>query len=333
VKEAVAGVPLEQFAAVTAALAEAFPLRRVLAIEEIDAAAWNEADRGWSDRLDRDGQLRSWYEHECSAATARLCAEGKPKLRRSGTGLQRDAGTGAAPTFLSRQPIQTPTSAGDEWVEAALDEEPQDPLAVTGTRVLDTSGAPVQALPFASSPSSGAPHRSEGSKIRAMPFQPAEPAEEGTRINFQPLKAPLPFHAPDPNRPSPPPAPPPPPSRPDSPGETQAIRVVRGAGLPFHGGAPPAPAPPPPPKATPTRAPAEEGPPMSLERHAYMCLEIALDPARTDEILARYEVTPEVRSRADTYYRAHLATDAELAARWHRAYASYHAWFTSQPRP
>jgi hypothetical protein len=71
---------------------------------------------------------------------------------------------------------------------------------------------------------------------------------------------------------------------------------------------------------------------MGLERHAYMSLELALDPTRTDEVLVRYEVTAEDRSRADAYYRSHLAADPELAARWHRAYTSYHAWFTSLPR-
>ncbi len=176
------------------------------------------------------------------------------------------------------------------------------------------------------------------------------PDEESTRTSFLAVNAPLPFldaadaggtpAPPGEAGPPQPPMPPPPPSQPsdpDAPGETQAIRFVPGARLPFQRGqSSKAPRKPPAPKPAATQEPprpAAEEPPMSLERHASMCLEIALDPARTDEVLKRYEVTPEARALADAYYRAHLATDADLAARWHHAYAAYHAWFTSRANP
>ncbi len=44
----ISGVPLAQYAAVTAALAEAYPLKAVLAVEGLDPARWAKADRGWT---------------------------------------------------------------------------------------------------------------------------------------------------------------------------------------------------------------------------------------------------------------------------------------------
>jgi hypothetical protein len=329
VKEAVAGVTLEQFAAVIAALAEAFPLRSVLALEEIDGTRWAQADRGWTERLDRDPELRAWYENEVAAATARMGARGtKPKLVRWSAGARAEgdaagAGSNAAPTFLA--PQQMPLKPDGEWVEAALDEEPDDPLMKTGGTMIAFDPARAgAALPFPNAPSPGDRSRpSEGASIRAMPFQSApRDDEENTRTSFQPLKSALPFQA---GAASALPSPPPPPPRSSAPsaGSTQAIRIVPGVGLPFQSSAPTTP---------PSAPPAAEEPPMPMERHAYMCLELALDPARTDEVLARYGVSAEVRARADAYYRARLAVDTDLAARWHHAYAAYHAWFTTQQR-
>jgi hypothetical protein len=49
--DVVAGVPLTQYAAVMAALAEPFPLDDVLASEELDPAVWAEAELAWTQSL------------------------------------------------------------------------------------------------------------------------------------------------------------------------------------------------------------------------------------------------------------------------------------------
>ena len=80
-------------------------------------------------------------------------------------------------------------------------------------------------------------------------------------------------------------------------------------------------------------SPPSAQPSLSLEQHAYLCLEIAVDPAREDEALARYGVTAADKVRADEHYRARIAADPELYARWSHAYTTYHAWFTQRPGP
>src|SRR5262249_49916573 len=44
-------------------------------------------------------------------------------------------------------------------------------------------------------------------------------------------------------------------------------------------------------------------PALSLEQHASLCLEIAIDPAREEEALVRYQVTAAGKACADEYYR------------------------------
>ena len=71
---------------------------------------------------------------------------------------------------------------------------------------------------------------------------------------------------------------------------------------------------------------------MPLDRHASLCLEIAVDPARAAEALARHQVSAAEKQRADEHYRARMSADPELCARWNRAYEeAYHAWYKSRP--
>ncbi len=53
--DSILGVSLEQRAGVAAAVAERFPLERVLDAEQIDPAGWRAADVGWRQRLAKDG--------------------------------------------------------------------------------------------------------------------------------------------------------------------------------------------------------------------------------------------------------------------------------------
>ena len=68
----ISGVPLAQYAAVTAALAAAYPLKAVLSAEGIDASRWAKADAGWTARLDADASLLARYEEALAAAADRL---------------------------------------------------------------------------------------------------------------------------------------------------------------------------------------------------------------------------------------------------------------------
>ena len=444
----IAGVPLAQFAAVTAALAEGFPLRAVLSVEGLDAARWAEADRGWTERLDRDPTLLARYQTDLAVAQDRLLSRdehpadegapakpplraGKARLVRSGTGI---APVIAPPTAASlAAPTQAPsylapTEAGlgppaprgpsylassESATSAPIPKGPSyltppDPVAMgpTGPRAPSYLAAPepapvpvpvpvpVPALPPAPSftlPPETAPpvpvpfpigrdltstfgdddgtrvgyQRPEVFPFRASPSSPAPaigaPAGTPARRTVAAAHAEtevLPFRARDHADDA---------SNPHLEEETRVGAPVVGSALPFKPASarehvePPArtttlagdgsdgmtvtvggdvaaalraleiPAFVPPPAVASTPTSAE--PPMSLERHASLCLELAVDPAHAGEALARYQVTPAEKARADEYYRALIASDPERRAQWNHAYTVYHQWFTSRPRP
>lgn len=426
-KLAIAGVPLAQFAAVNAALAEAFPLRAVLAVEEIDAARWAEADTGWSEELTRDPALMARYEAELARAQARLLAGDKKKLVRSGAGVgatpNGDPGAQPAgpppPTFLTQQPIYVappPPVEDDAGARAPVAEVPfapqplppdgppraaTIPLPEPGTTVAFRvthvgADASRRVLPFRAAGSASAPPAEPAAPPRprtlpgtdaagdlALPFRSSPPVpapppprppppprlsdDELTQPAFTPPSGRLPFQAAAAAPPAAEPVAEPSPYRGSIDRETTKTGIALPAlVLPFRDSevlaAAPAPAAP---QAAPypgsIREPADddealepsfhssvwsapaapfaappppEGAPlMPLERHASICLEMALDPSRPAEVLARYQITAEEKARADAYYRAQIAADRELGARWHQAYAAYHAWFTANARP
>lgn len=270
VKEVVAGVSLVQFAAVNAALLEGFRLRTVLALEEIEADRWAQADSGWTEELAGDPAHLARYEAELAHAQACLLAAGKAKLVRSGTGAVATPAEEPAPppppTFLAQQPIEVappPPAPVPEEPPPEFPAPPPEPQPGRSSRVITRIGAEAPSV--------------------VLPFRAVSPA----------------------------PAPRTPPRT------LPAITLPSAPVLPFKSS--------PPPPADP--------PPMPLERHASICLEIALDPPRTAEVLARYKITAEEKARADAYYRTQIAADRDLGARWNQAYAAYHAWFTANARP
>jgi len=385
-KSVIADVPLAQFAAVTAALAEGFPLRAVLSIEGLDAARWAAADRAWTERLDEDPALLSRYQTSYSAAQSRLLSRGEPapeeedaparpaalragkaRLVRSGTGLAAPVASlasrsesPAVPSFeavmMSSQPFSTPGPAPAPVEPPRMHAEPPMIRMAAPSFITPSPQAPArptwsdddqEQTVYAMDPSSTV--ASGLTPVEVFPFQmssgvASEPATRrppvrtmaGTSTSTS-LGEVLPFRAA--------------PSRDDPASErraaaasddggTQAPFKVQTAGLPFV----PAPSretpaahrdPRPfgPPVAAPVAAWPEAPPPMSLERHASMCLEIALEPSRVGEVLACYQVTAQEKASADEYYRARIAVDPELGAKWNNAYAIYHAWFISRSRP
>ncbi len=370
----IAEVPLAQFAAVTAALAEGFPLRAVLSVEGLDAARWAAADRAWTERLDQDPALLSRYQTSYAAAQSRLLSRdepapdegaparpaplraGKARLVRSGTGLAAPVASFASPSessavpsfepmMMSPQPYSAPTPAPMMHAEPPMIHAeppmlrrempsvipPQPPAPARPT----WAGEDQEQTAYAPDPSSTVAIRRQPMEVfpfRATPADAAEPSRSrppprtlvGTSAG---LAEALPFRvAPSPG------------GSEDS--VTHAAFQVQSSGLPFAR-APSretpavqrdprpfvAPVPPPIP------AWPEPPPTMSLERHASMCLEIALDPSRVGEVLACYQVTAHEKASADEYYRARIAVEPELGAQWNKAYATYHAWFMSRSRP
>jgi hypothetical protein len=73
-------------------------------------------------------------------------------------------------------------------------------------------------------------------------------------------------------------------------------------------------------------------PPLTLEQHASLAVELAASPERTAETLARYRLTPEARAELDAHYREKITASAETRAAWERAYQSYHAWLAANRR-
>ena len=68
---------------------------------------------------------------------------------------------------------------------------------------------------------------------------------------------------------------------------------------------------------------------LPLERHASLCVEIALDGA-PDAALARYGVSAEVKARADAHFRDMFLRDPALRAAWNRAFDVYRGWYAAR---
>ena len=76
-----------------------------------------------------------------------------------------------------------------------------------------------------------------------------------------------------------------------------------------------------------------EAPPIPLERHASLCVELAIAPNRTPETLTRYQMTLETKLIADNYWRAQMNHDPETRAAWERAYNVYWEWLVKSTAP
>lgn len=71
---------------------------------------------------------------------------------------------------------------------------------------------------------------------------------------------------------------------------------------------------------------------LSLEQHASLSVELALAPAKTTEILARYGLSPGQKKALDDHYRARVAASAKDREAWNRAFEAYRAWMLRQGR-
>jgi hypothetical protein len=80
-------------------------------------------------------------------------------------------------------------------------------------------------------------------------------------------------------------------------------------------------------------AKAAYAPPLTLEQHASLVVELAAAPESTAATLARYRLTPEARAELDAHYREKIAGSADTRAAWDRAYHSYFTWLAANRRP
>jgi hypothetical protein len=73
-------------------------------------------------------------------------------------------------------------------------------------------------------------------------------------------------------------------------------------------------------------------PPLTLEQHASLTVELAVAPEKVAETLARYHLTPAARAELDAHYREKIAASAGTRAAWDHAYQSYFAWLAANRR-
>ena len=73
-------------------------------------------------------------------------------------------------------------------------------------------------------------------------------------------------------------------------------------------------------------------PPLTLEQHASLAVELTTSPETIAETLARYRLSEEARAELDAHYREKKASSAETRAAWDRAYHSYFTWLAANRR-
>jgi hypothetical protein len=66
---------------------------------------------------------------------------------------------------------------------------------------------------------------------------------------------------------------------------------------------------------------------VTLTRHASICAELSVSPARTEDTLAKHGIAPGSFDAYDASCRARLAADPDLSQRWQAQYARHRAWF------
>jgi hypothetical protein len=322
------GVSLAKYAAVNAALTEGFPLPDILAVEGLSAPAWKEADVALKVELTRDPATLASYAAELAAA--------EDWLSRRVTPLEDDPNAWVA--FLhafstSPEPFELLETNGlgmndisrlrRRWERrvaqenglekelAKLAREPGElPPIQVEPAVLRRSRAAeaAQAAIHVEEPptSSIAAHRALNAHRSVLQALAANKAQADTDVRPQPSMTP--DMAPDIAM-----------SAPANPGPAALPPGMRGfvdmrstqlspeapptnPALPFVGAAIPQ---------------------LTLEQYAWMCVELALYPAHTPEVLRRHGVNAEQRARLDAYWGARVRGDGSVKAAWDRFYIEH----------
>jgi hypothetical protein len=66
---------------------------------------------------------------------------------------------------------------------------------------------------------------------------------------------------------------------------------------------------------------------LSLEQYASLCVELAVEPAKTYDTLRRYGITFEHWKELDHHWNGRLAAEPGVEMTFRRAYTAYEAWF------
>jgi hypothetical protein len=67
-----------------------------------------------------------------------------------------------------------------------------------------------------------------------------------------------------------------------------------------------------------------------VEQYASLGVDLAADPARADETLRRYHLSPEQKRALDAEWHARFARDPGSWLAWDRATKTYLAWIAGQ---
>lgn len=348
-------VPLAQLAAVEAALAEGFDLAQVLAIEGIDEVEWRAAEAAWKASLASAGGA------DLFAAYKAKLTEAEDRLSRRVAPLDEDLNAWAS--FLKvwsahPSPFAFVRSLGigfndisrisRKWAAHLERDKALRARAGDIAEQAKPEVPPLRVEPAALRPSPAARSRApEPAPAPPILISSAQGGLADDRYGTLPAVSlsggpALPFGLPDPD--APPWLPPPHRSPPHSTG-TAPVRVARELllrpALPFLGAEPPpllaaagdinetaplvdfmlSPALP---FAAPE--PAGDSPPLTLEQHASLTLELALYPERRLDVLRRYRTSEARLERMNEDFKRRFVADPALSAKWWEAYKTYHAW-------
>ncbi|XXX61031.1 hypothetical protein WMF19_23260 [Sorangium sp. So ce124] len=75
------------------------------------------------------------------------------------------------------------------------------------------------------------------------------------------------------------------------------------------------------------------GPPLPLDAYACLCVELALNPAASLDILRRYGLDEQQQRQLDAFWGARIAIDAALRSNWETFCSVHRARLLRPQRP
>ncbi|MFT3775477.1 MAG: hypothetical protein QM820_59780 [Minicystis sp.] len=69
---------------------------------------------------------------------------------------------------------------------------------------------------------------------------------------------------------------------------------------------------------------------LTLEQHASLCVELAMQPQQASPVLARYGLTLEEKAALDAEYKAKVEANPALREAWNSAYQTYYNWLVRE---
>lgn len=311
--EILRGVTLDQYAGISAGLADEIPLEALLANEGIDPAAWPAADVAWKERLAADGQGGAVF-----AAFRDRRAEAEDWLGRRVAPLDDDLG--AWVSFLhalsvAPAPFELFARAGLRMSDLARltrrwARRMEDPAIQEEAAALAKEGAgPLPAIHASAAVLRPFPWSRGKAKSPLPPREPAariSPSPEISRARAVSVDDPAKSASPAPAR-----------KHNALSDLSLGLKIPENLPPPRHAAAVPPPDPP----------AGAFVPPLTVEQYASLCVELTASPERAAETLSRYRITPAQKDLIDNHYRDRFAKDPGLRAAWDQAYLTYREWY------